>query len=249
MKAEHRHELKTNDLAIWLSNLPNWTKENLRTVIYVAVVIVLVIASAIYYHYQNTVLTGQDQEKLATIVSQLQQQKAYIAQKQSQGEDNSFMLLSFVDQLETIAKSSSNDAVVALALIKEAEVLRTELQMRFGPASQQDINTPINKAQDLYNKALTRLKNSPNPTLEAMAKNGLGLCEEELGNTEAARKLYQEVATSASYEGTVPAIEARQRLTAMDSLKEKVVLKPMPRAKVQAAPAPAATEPNSPVQN
>ena len=123
------------------------------------------------------------------------------------------MLLSMIDGLDSIAKTSSNDAVVAIALIKEAEILRTELQLRFGTATEQDIATPINKAKDLYNKALnTRLNNSPNPTLEAIAKIGLGLCEEELGNADAARKLYQEVATGAAYEGTAPAAAAKQRL-------------------------------------
>ena len=55
MKAEHRHELKTNDLALWLGNLPNWANQNLRTIIYVLVVVVLVLASSIYIRYQKTV--------------------------------------------------------------------------------------------------------------------------------------------------------------------------------------------------
>ena len=33
MKSDHRHELKTNELAEWLGNLPQWTKENLVTII------------------------------------------------------------------------------------------------------------------------------------------------------------------------------------------------------------------------
>jgi hypothetical protein len=248
MKSEHRHELKTNDLALWLANFPNWAKENLRTIIYVSVVLILVLASFIYYRYQKTTVVAREQENLTSLLSQLQQQKAFIAQKQSQGEDNSFMLLSFVDGFDTIAKNSTNDAVVALAYIKEAEVLRTELQMRFGAISQQDVATPINKAKDLYNKALTRIGRSPNPALEGMAKVGLGLCEEELGNPDAARKLYQEVATGAAHENTVPAAEAQQRLVAMNSYTEKPTLKSMPRPKGQAQPA-AVREPNAPAQN
>ncbi len=249
MKAEHRHELKTNDLALWLGNLPTLVNQNLRVIIYVSVVVILVLASSIYYRYQKTVVAVREQENLTAIISQLQQQKAYVAQKQSQGDDNAFMLLSMIDGLDGIAKTSSNDALVAIALIKEAEILRTELQMRFGTASQQDVATPINKAKDLYNKALnTRLNRSPNPTLEAIAKTGLGLCEEELGNPDAARKLYQEVATGAAYEGTAPAAAAKQRLAAMDSFTEKLVLKSMPKAKMQMQP-PVIREPNAPAQN
>jgi hypothetical protein len=249
MKAEHRHELKANDLAIWLANLPTWASQNLRVIIYVSVVVVLVLTSAIYYRYQKTVVAVRDKENLTAILSQLPQQKGYVAQRQSQGDDNAFMLLSMIDGLDSIAKNSSNDGVVTLALLKEAEILRTELQMRFGTASQQDAATPINKAKGLYDKALnTYLKRSPNPTLEAIAKIGLGLCEEELGNTDAARKLYQEVATGTAYEGTAPAASAKQRLAAMDSFTEKVVLKPMPKAIIQMQP-PVVREPNVPAQN
>ena len=249
MKAEHRHELKTNDLAIWLGNLPTMVNQNLRTIIYVSVVVILVLASSIYYRYQKTVVAVREQEALTTIISQLPQQKAYIAQKQSQGDDSAFTLLSLIDGLDGLAKNSSNDNAIALALIKQAEVLRTELQMRFGIASQQDIATPIGKAKDLYTKALDKyLKKTPNPTLEAVAKTGLGICEEELGNLDAARKLYQEVATGAAYEATAPAAAAKQRLLAMDSFTEKIALKSMPKAKMQMQQ-PVVREPNAPAQN
>jgi hypothetical protein len=249
MKAEHRHELKTNDLAIWLGNLPTLVNQNLRVIIYVSVVILLVLGSSIYYRYQKTVVAVRDQETMTAMISQLPQQKAYIAQKQSQGDDSAFTLLSLIDGLDTIAKNSSNDNAIALALIKQAEVLRTELQMRFGTPSQQDIATPIGKAKDLYTKALEKyLKKTPNPTLEAIAKIGLGLCEEELGNADAAKKLYQEVATGVAYEGTAPVEAAKQRLLAMDSFTEKIALKSMPKAKMQMQP-PVVREPNAPAQN
>jgi TolA-binding protein len=181
-------------------------------------------------------------------LSQLPQQKTFIAQKQMQGEDNAFQIFQLSDGLDTIAKTASSDSVAALALIKEAELLRTELQFRFGAVGPQDITTQIGKAKDLYNKALDmHLKKSPNPTLEGIAKIGLGLCDEELGNADAARKQYQEVATGAAYEGTVPQATAKQRLVAMDSFTEKVVLKPMPKSKLQMPPA--ATEPNIPGLN
>jgi len=249
MKAEHRHELKTNDLAIWLGNLPNWANQNLRTIIYVLVVVVLVLASSFYYRYQKTSVAEREQNNLTALVSQMPQQKAYIAQKQLEGQDNAYILFQFNDQLDSVAKNASNDAVAAMALIKSAEVLRTELHFRFGAVSQQDITTQIGKAKDYYTKAInTYLKRSPNPALEAVAKTGLGLCEEELGNPDAARKLYQEVATGAAYEGTAPAAAAKQRLVVMDSFPEKIALKPMPRPAIKIQP-PVVSEPNAPVQN
>jgi len=249
MKAEHRHELKTNDLAIWLNNFPAWANQNLSTIIYVLVVVVIVLASSFYYRYQKTSVAEREQNNLTALVSQLPQQNAYIAQKQLEGQDNAYMLFQLNDQLDSIAKNASSDAIAATALIKNAEVLRTELHFRFGAVSQQDITTQIGKAKDYYTKALdTYLKRSPNPALEAVAKIGLGLCEEELGNPDAARKLYQEVATGTAYEGTAPAVAAKQRLVAMDSFPEKIVLKPMPRPAIKIQP-PVVGEPNAPVQN
>ncbi len=249
MKAEHRHDLKTNELAAWLGNMPVWANQNLRTIIYVTVVVVLVLASFFYYRYQKTVVAAREQGNLTTLLSQLPQQKAFIAQKQMRGEDNSFTLLNLTDGLDNIAKSASSDAVAAMALIKNAEVMRTELQLRFGSISQQDIATQIGKAKENYTKALdTYLKRSPNTSLEALAKIGLGLCEEELGNPDGARKLYQEVATGAAFEGTVPAAAAKQRLLAMNSFTEKLVLQPMPRPKLQMQ-VPVVREPNAPAQN
>ena len=249
MKAEHRHDLKTNELAAWLGNFPAWANQNLRTIIYVTVVVVLVLASFFYYRYQKTVVAAREQGNLTTLLSQLPQQKAFIAQKQMQGEDNSFTLLNLTDEFDGIAKSASSDAVAAMALIKNSEILRTELQFRFGSISQQDIATQIGKAKENYTKALdVYLKRSPNPSLEALAKVGLGLCDEELGNPDGARKLYQEVATGAAYEGTAPAAAAKQRLIAMDSFTEKLALKPMPRPKTQMQ-VPVISEPNAPAQN
>ncbi len=33
MKSEHRHELKTNELAEWIANFPTWAKENAKVLI------------------------------------------------------------------------------------------------------------------------------------------------------------------------------------------------------------------------
>jgi len=249
MKAEHRHDLKTNILAAWLGNFPAWANQNLRTIIYVTVFAVLVLTSLFYYRYQKTVVAVREQTNLTSLLSQMPQQKAYIAQKQMRGEDNAFTLLNLTDGFDSIAKTASSDAVAAMALIKNAEIMRTELQFRFGSVSQQDIATQIGKAKESYIKALDiYLKRSPNATLEALAKVGLGLCEEELGNPDGARKLYQEVATGAAYEGTAPAAAAKQRLIAMSSFTEKLVLKPMPRPKIQMQ-VPVVREPNAPAQN
>ena len=54
MKAEHRHELKTNELAEWIANLPQWASDNLGMIILVFLVVVLLPAGAYtYWHRKN----------------------------------------------------------------------------------------------------------------------------------------------------------------------------------------------------
>ena len=53
MKSEHRHELKTNELAEWLVNFPQWTKKNAKTIIYVCVLTIVVASLYFYKRYQK----------------------------------------------------------------------------------------------------------------------------------------------------------------------------------------------------
>jgi hypothetical protein len=244
MKAEHRHELKTNELAQWLNNLPTWAQQNLRTITYVAVVAVIVVGYTIWYRYQKTVVTGREQANMTALLSQIPQLKAYIAQTQTEGADNSYMLMQPANGLENIAGTSKNDSVAALALIKQADILRTELHFRPGSVSRQDLENQTGKAKQYYTKALIEhLKRSPNHSLEALAKLGLGLCEEELGNFDQARKIYDELATGAAFEGTTSAAAAKQRLALMDSFNQKIVLMPSPKPVTPAPTEPPAIQP------
>ncbi|MHC4595136.1 MAG: hypothetical protein ACYS19_09345, partial [Planctomycetota bacterium] len=79
--------------------------------------------------------------------------------------------------------------MAALALIKQAEALRTELHYRPGTVSKEDLTAQINQAKAGYADAIER--SSFNPSLMAKAKFGLGLCEEELGNFAEAEQIYQ----------------------------------------------------------
>jgi len=67
------------------------------------------------------------------------------------------------------------------------------------------------------------------PLLEATARFGLGLCEEEMRNFEQAREIYQYVCEEPAFEPTVAAASARYRLDTMNDYKEDVVFqKPAP---------------------
>jgi tetratricopeptide (TPR) repeat protein len=238
MRAEHRHELKTNELAQWLLNLPDWSQKNLRTIIYVTVVVVLVLGSFLYHRYQKTVVRNREQAAVTGLIAQIPVQQSQIAQAASQGTDASYTLLQTAGELKNFAQNSRQEALKAIALIKEAQILRAELQFRQGTVTRQDIESQVNKAKDDYTEALTYLKETPNPTLEALARFGLGLCEEDLGNYEQAKAIYKEVAEDSQLAGTIGAVAAKNRLETMDSyINTKIALKPAPPEPVTAAPA------------
>ena len=239
MKPDHRHELKTNELAEWVANFPQWAKENRTTIIAVSAAIVVVVGLYIWKTYSKKVAV-QKQIELTSLVSQLMGSKMQIFGAQAQGKDLSYILVQRggpADRLRIFAQNVNNDQMATLALIKQAEALRTELHYRPGTVSKQDLTTQINQAKASYTEALeTQLKRASNPSLMAIAKFGLGICEEELGNFEKAQQIYHDITETGDFEGTVAKTAAEQRLEAMADYKTRVVFKPTPEPK---PPAPA----------
>jgi len=227
MKADHRHELKTNELAEWIANLPQWAKENQTTII--GVIAVIVAAGGIYFwrFYRKDVMSVERQLRLTGISNQLALGKMQVLQAQSEGRDLSFILLQPAENLKAFAQETKDDQMAAFALIKRAEALRSELHYRRTPASDQDLVVQISQTKASYAEALARATSSPE--LAASAKFGLGLCEEELGNFDQARQIYQDVASSAEFQGTVAKAAAKYRLDTMADYQTKVVFKPAPQ--------------------
>jgi hypothetical protein len=119
--------------------------------------------------------------------------------------------------------------MAALALIKRAEALRAELHFRGVTVSERDMTTQINEAKGSYNEALE--KSFLNPSLTAIAKFGLGLCEEELDNFDEARRIYRDIVATAGLESTTAFVQAKQRLDTMADYNQKVVFGPSPKPK------------------
>ena len=227
MKPEHRHQLKTNELAEWIVNFPQWAKENATTIIYISVLAAVVAGVYFWKVYEKRVVSDREQLEFTNFISQISQGKTQILQAQAQGVDTSYTLIQAADNLQNIAQNVKDEQMAALALIKEAETLRMELHYRFGSIGREDITAQINRAKDSYTKAIE--KSSTNPSLTATAKLGLGLCEEELGNFEQARQIYGEIIANADFEGTVAAAQSKQRLLTMVDYQQKVVFKPSPK--------------------
>jgi tetratricopeptide (TPR) repeat protein len=235
MRADHRHDLKTNILAEWLGNFPQWAKDNLTTVIAVTVVVAV---AAGFYIWRSHGKSAQVQEHLrfTSLVNQISTTKMQILSAQAQGADRSFILLKPADALKTFADSTTDDNLAAMALIKRAEALRTELHYRLAAVSSQDLLAQLTRARESYTEAVE--KSSSNPSLRAAAKFGLGLCEEELGNFDKARQTYREIADDPAFDGTVAVTQAKLRLETMADYKGNVVFRPKPKPKPVMQPKP-----------
>ncbi len=231
MKAEHRHELKTNELAEWLINFPQWAKENSTTIIYVSVFLVVAAGILFWKVYEKKVVASREQLEFTSSISQISQSKTQIIQAQAQGVDTAYALIQAADNLQNIAQNVKNEQMSALAMIKEAETRRMELHYRFGNISRQDMEAQISRAKDIYTKAIE--KSAANPSLIAQAKLGLGLCEEELGNYGQAQQIYSEMTANPEFEGTIAAAQAKQRLLTMFDYQQQIVFKPAPKQTVE----------------
>jgi tetratricopeptide (TPR) repeat protein len=226
MKAEHRHELKTNALADWMTHFPDWVRENLISIIIVAATI-LALGGFFFWkgHTKNTGL--QEQYRFTSIVNQLSNSKMQILDPSGQETDKSSILFGPAGSLEAFANSTDDNNLAALAFIKHAEALRSELHYRTKSLSKEDLTAQIDRAKQSYVKAME--KSTDNASLAAAANFGLGLCEEELGNFDAARKIYGDIAENAAFQGTVSVNQAKLRLDTMADYQANVVFAPKPR--------------------
>jgi len=244
MKSDHRHELKTNELAEWLRNLPEWTKENLVTII--IVVAVIAAAGGVYGWsvYSKNVVLAREQAEFTNLINQIPGGKMQILQGQeSQGRDFSFLLLQPANNLQSFAQKTKHERMAAMALIKRAEALRAELH--YGSVDKQYLISQINLAKESYNQALEKCRTIP--SLAAKARFGLGLCEEELGNFDDARAIYEDIAENPDYAHTLAAVQAQRRLEVMTDYRQEIAFQPapkMPESPIQAMPSGTGELPN-----
>lgn len=123
------------------------------------------------------------------------------------------------------AEKADNPDLAAMARIKAAQALRTELHIRAERVESDELHTRIDQARDAYEKALASAKT---PTLRGMAKLGLGLCAEELGQRDAAAAIYKEILDTPEFAATVVPAQAQRRLDNLDENLESFAFAPVP---------------------
>ena len=236
MRSDHRHELKTNELADWIAHFPDWARANRTNLIAAGAILLVILVVYFVRFYRGNVASVRNQTRLTSLVAEVPQQINRVANAAAQDRDESYILLQSQKDLQDFADKSSNSDMAALALIQRGAALRAELHYRLSEISRDDLTKQIGQARASYQQALDRKPSSP--ALAATAHYGLGLCEEELGNFDKAGEIYREVAQKPEYAGTTAQASAAYRLKIMNDYKTDLVFRPAP-PKPAAAPTPA----------
>lgn len=255
MDAEHRHELKTNELADWLKQTPEYLKKNANTIIGIALIVVGLVTWPMFSRWR----AASDYAKAASVaeaIDSLQRDLGNLmqsAQKDTQARLDAASAVNVSNKaLQEQAQKVNDPNLKALALMKAAQGIRTELLWRAETIAVQDIEAKTQQAQTLYQQALDV---AVNPTLRAMAQFGLGLCAEQLGQRDQAVSIYQAIIKEPSYATTHFPTLAQRRLDHIDKNMAAVVFAPAPAettpapeapAEMMAAPAEPAMEPAAP---
>jgi tetratricopeptide (TPR) repeat protein len=231
MKAERRHELTTNELADWIVHFPQWVKENQTSIIVGTIVVIGLIAYTIFFYSRQGSVWEQKQVMTTALLEQLAWQKGTVLQGRVQGLGVSDIFLNTAGSLGAAAEETENPLLSALAMIKKAEALRTELHYRPVPAEPDVRKYQLEQAKSVYEQALAKAKGEPE--IAAMAEYGAALCLEDMGDFEGAQKLYEKIASSPEYQGSSFAARAKFRTEIMGDYKEKVFFVEAPKPQIQ----------------
>lgn len=222
MKSEHRHELKTNDLAEWISNFPNWAKEN-ALVLIATLVVVAGAVGYLFWSQSSATADEQDRADFTEALSRLMQTKDRVGTDLTAADD--MPLLMTADNLASVAASSTRDGMAAFALIKRAEALRSAVFLQTRD-TQEEIALQIESAQASYRDAQAKAVN--HKALLAVATYGLGLCAEELRQFDEAEQIYRDMLADSNLKGTAALASAEYRLRTLHRYRSEIVFNDAP---------------------
>jgi hypothetical protein len=222
MDTEHRHELKTNELADWIVHVPQFFRENLRWILGGS----LIIIAALVFLFGRGIRANAFDYQLGKTTSEIEAlQRAQLMVIQNQMQDNPAVmdtLFSSANKLEISAQESKYPSLAALALIKRGDALRMDLHYNGEDADASVVQSRLDAARKAYNDALAKAKGCPNEVeLTALAQFGLAIASEEAGQFDQAKTAYKAIVDNAEFAISPVVRQARHRLSIMDEQKEQ----------------------------
>jgi len=204
MKAERRHELHTNELSEQLDQISSYVKDNALTLIVVVTATALIVGGGVWYYNA---------------------QKAGImegwAMLDSASADST---AAAIDTYRSVAASRKSEGLTVAALLKTGDAA---LQAAMGVTDDPDAGASRDWpaiAGEAYETIINQ--HSSNVTACGKAMIGLGLLAENGGDMETARKWYQRILDSSTFETTPFAEQATYRLEGLDQWQDPIVFPP-----------------------
>lgn len=223
MDSEHRHELKSNELADILTHLPEYCKKNINMIIGIALIVIGLITWPIF-NKMGQQKTIDEQSQVSDSIQQLGQSIGKAMQEDATDADLETVLLNAQTLMDDTAKTD-NPNLAAMAYIKAGQAYRTYLHLGKKTLDAAAIEEKLQKAEEAYNKAFDKAQV---PTIKAMAKLGLGLCAEERGQTAQAAEIYKAIVDDENYAATAIPVQAQIRLDELDDNAETFTFAPAP---------------------
>jgi tetratricopeptide (TPR) repeat protein len=184
------------------------------------VVVIGLIAYTIFFYNTQGRAGQQKNTQAAALLEQLSWQKNTVLQGKVEGLGVSDLFLNIAGSLATAAAETDNKNFSALAMIKRAEALRSELHYRPKVAEKDVQAYQLQQAKKIYEEALAK---TDVPTIAAMAEYGIGLCLEDAGDFDGAKAVYEKIADSNQYQNTSFAARAKLRAEIFEDYKGKFV--------------------------
>ncbi len=238
MDAEHRHELKQNDLIEWITHFPEYARENYMQMIGVVLILLGLLSWLFWPSFKGSV-DNSKLEKQARVTQALEQVFGSKRASVRDGAEASAVadsLLVTASNLKFEAGQAKDPIAKALILIKRGEALRSELHYRSGMQDDAVAVSQIQQAMAAYDAAISSASGQTGGAgLVAMATYGLGLCSEEVGDFVKAEEIYKSIIANAEFEGTVFPTQAGNRIAALADNKGEVIFTKAPVVEVPAA--------------
>ena len=252
MDREHRHELKTNELADWIANIPDYLQQHGKVLAGGVFLVIAAVAVLFAWRLKGQTAFAEKAAAGTAILQAVQAEMPLDAKLASlpTGPDqpgSAEALQAAAAKLETTAQTAPDSSLAVLALIKQADTVRAILHYRSVVVGQDEIVQAANKASELYDRAIEEAAGLPNEAeLVGMARLGKALCAEELGQHDKAAEIYRQVIDDEALAGTVLPARARLRLDALEDSQGTYTFPEAPATPAASAPTPGMLTPATP---
>jgi tetratricopeptide (TPR) repeat protein len=216
MSAQQRRELKNNELAGFLEQLPDFFRKYSNQILGICLILIALVVIPVYKRMRQRNLFYEQ----ADVVSKIQTARESITAS-AQGAKGALpgsLLSTAAMDLKDAAETARQPNLAALALLEESELLRAQLHLQ-EDVSADTISVNLSRAKTACEQALEKAQT---PTLRGLAELGLGLCAEEGGQYDQAREIYTKIVQTSEYEGTSVIEQAQRRLDSLDDNAVKV---------------------------